>query len=108
MYNMEKHPITPPFELVKQWWDQHGHGAFYEYEAVAIEAARWGADQELEACCDWIKSHFRGMRDWSEILREERRPEKPTLQEKVLDILGKHGDLSPEEHDAIQTALKQL
>ena len=48
------HPISPPPELVQQWWDGT-HGALYEFEAVAIQAARWGADQALEACCEWLK-----------------------------------------------------
>lgn len=106
MSNMKSHPITPPPELVKQWWDGT-HGAFYEYEAVAIEAARWGANQELDSCCEWLRNN--GLYE-TRIghLREARRPKVPTLQEKALDILEKHGELSPEEHDAIETALKNL
>lgn len=45
------HPITPPPELVQQWWDGT-HGALYEFEAVVTQAARWGYEQaikELEA-----------------------------------------------------------
>ena len=48
---MTEHPITPPPELVQQWWDGTD-GALYEFEAVVIQAARWGYEQaikELEA-----------------------------------------------------------
>ena len=36
-----QHPITSPPELVEQWEA--------ETACVAVKAARWGADQELEA-----------------------------------------------------------
>ena len=52
----QQHPITPPPELVQQWWDGT-HGAFYEFEAIAIQAARWGADAELEACVNYIDNN---------------------------------------------------
>jgi len=47
------HPITPPPELVQEWATVNG--THYEDLAtlcrqVAIRAAQWGADQELEAC----------------------------------------------------------
>jgi hypothetical protein len=52
---MMTNPITPPPELVKQWASEFygttispGEAAIY----VANQAAQWGADQELEACCD--------------------------------------------------------
>ena len=37
-----QHPITPPPELIAKWAN-----SMCGYH----EAARWGADQELEACC---------------------------------------------------------
>ena len=51
------HPITPPPELVQQW--ATSNGTHYENLAdlcqhVALIAAQWGADQELEACCEWL------------------------------------------------------
>jgi hypothetical protein len=54
---MMTNPITPPPELVKQWASEFygttiapGEAAIY----VATQAAQWGADQELEACCEWL------------------------------------------------------
>jgi hypothetical protein len=79
------HPITPPPELVEQWWDGT-HGALYEFEAVTTQAARWGADQELEACCADIRTVYgRTIADW---LRSLRRSKPPSLKQQALDALG--------------------
>ena len=78
------HPITPPPELVQQWWDGT-HGALYEFEAVATQAARWGADQELEACCSWANTT--GWYGAGDMLRAARRPKPPSLRERALKIL---------------------
>jgi len=74
------HPITPPPELVQQWLGTYfgttvtGEVSKVEL-ALATQAARWGADQELEACCMWIT------REKSVITAEElgiaRRPQLP-------------------------------
>jgi hypothetical protein len=76
---IEQHPITPPPELVQQWINEEdgltaGH--------IATQAASWGADQELEACCAevaWLESSETAKR-----MRERRRPEPPTLKEQAL------------------------
>ena len=78
-----QHPITPPPELVNQWCDEEdgltaGH--------IAFKAARWGADQELEACCDWLIEH--GYDIASPELRASRRPKPPSLKEQALDALS--------------------
>jgi hypothetical protein len=52
----QQHPITPSIELVKQW-QRPWHSAKRQRFGCcsrAIEAARWGADQELEACCEYL------------------------------------------------------
>ena len=41
------HPITPPPELVQQWINEED-GLTAKH--IATQAARWGSDQELEAC----------------------------------------------------------
>ena len=80
-----QHPITPPPELVQQW--------FLEAKAMPVDqwvtdvatcAARWGSDQELEACCEWIyKLMDRGL-EWSMDLRSARRPKPPSLKEQAM------------------------
>ena len=61
----QEHPITPPAELVQQWINEADGGhdpRWQDYEQdIATRAARWGADQELEACCEWLT------RDWTDI-----------------------------------------
>ena len=80
------HPITPPPELVRQWWDGT-HGAFYEFEAVAIQAARWGADQELEAVCEFEATVY--STDCADKLRRRRRPNPPSLKQQSIALIDK-------------------
>ncbi len=89
----EQHPITPPPELVTQWMTSEecpdGWGNTVQW--VAALAARYGADQELEACCEWVKG-----RDWTWTpvdLRAARRPKPPSLKQQALDLLKT--DLEP-------------
>jgi hypothetical protein len=50
-------PITPPPELVQQWKRTAPHRAneHEHYHYITLCAAQWGAEQELEACCEWAK-----------------------------------------------------
>jgi len=72
--------ITPPPELVQQWYDQAKQDPCGPINWVAVKAAQWGADQELEACCAL-------MDDWGldgEDLMQCRRPKPPSLKEQAL------------------------
>ena len=78
-----EHPITPPPELVQQWrdsWIPSRHGEFSFY--IATQAARWGSDQELEACCDHFEDHLRD--GIAKDLRVARRPKPPSLKKQAL------------------------
>jgi hypothetical protein len=84
------HPITPPPELVQQWWEEadqyqrSGDNAKTYFDYVAAKSAQWGADQELEACCDWLMyEHDR------QGLRAARRSKPPSLKAQALDVLDK-------------------
>ena len=108
----QEHPITPPPELVQQWWDGT-HGALYEFEAVTTQAARWGSDQELEACCEWVD--WKWSRIKSRELRATRRPKLPSLKEQAMRVLLESGytldgrmELESEDIDIIHRALEQL
>ena len=102
----QEHPITPPEELVREWlntWDKAKVKHVTEYDFIATQAARWGADQELEACCEWIyKLMDRGL-EWSMDLRVSRRPKPPSLKELALQALYRfddtegHEGLTPEQ-----------
>ena len=78
---------------------------------VLTEVAQWGADQELDACCEWIyKLMDRGL-EWSMDLRAARRPKPPSLKEQALDALNTIEDkmLGPTiEEKLIRRALEQL
>jgi len=72
-----QHPITPTLQLVNQWTDMLASRSDY---AVFTKVARWGADSELEACCEL-------MDDWGldeADLRAARRPKPPSLKEQAL------------------------
>ena len=78
------HPITPPPELVQQWFKEvSGAPVFVSPTDVHMctRAAQWGADQELEACCELMDRDFMaGPSD----LRAARRPKPPSLKERAL------------------------
>ena len=74
-------PITPPPELVEEWWGDVPSGT--SLSRLATQAAQWGADQELEACCTWLSDH--GYIAADPELRAARRPKPPSLKEQALD-----------------------
>lgn len=79
----QEHPITPPPELVKQWLTEGCHQDYCSATEHAIaQAARWGADQELEACCEWTRES--DGYDAALALRADRRPKPPSLKERAL------------------------
>jgi hypothetical protein len=107
---MEKHPITPPPELLEQW-------AYFpaDWHTVALLIAQWGADQELEACCEWLKAKHWIEPEFADELRAARRPKPPSLKEQAMQVLLKAGftldgnmELEPEDIDIIHRALEQL
>ena len=79
------HPITPPPELVEQW-DSECESDVDAAMYLATQAARWGANQELEACCEWLDS--KGSPNASR-LRAARRPKPPSLKEQALEVFDK-------------------
>jgi hypothetical protein len=76
---MTKHPITPPPELVQQWWAEETYDPFgVAISRLATQAARWGADLQPVAVsermpaaedCDaegrcWFHSVGRVRKEW--------------------------------------------
>jgi hypothetical protein len=109
-----RHPITPPPELVQQWTTEYTKTKpnCLGTEFVANRAAQWGADQELEACIDWI-SVWHGLEHPElliELLRAARRPKPPSLKEQALALLNKAEDPSWDINDfsIVRRALEQL
>jgi hypothetical protein len=111
----DQHPITPPPELVEQWrvkWSA-ACGPFAVY--LATQAARWVADQELEACIEWVRSMFGGHPTWADELRAARRPKPPTLKEQAMRVLVENGtnldgrmELDSTDIETIRRALEAL
>ena len=108
-----QHPITPPLELVQEWWDKVP-GTFtslVDETHLATQAAQWGADQELEACCEWLREFHPG---GTEQLRTARRPKPPSLKEKAYDALDIYiyGEPDPKDkertYNTIRRALEAL
>jgi len=78
------HPITPPPKLVGEWSTEAGKLNLRtpsNLVHVANRAAQWGADTELEACCELLKQ--KGVPAWS-LLRAARRPKPPSLKRVAL------------------------
>ena len=103
------HLITSPPELVQQWSTK-----FIEsltFEELINEVARWGADQELEACCEEFSA--RGNTGIGRRLRAARRPKPPSLKEQALGALNLMLMFVPpgnqlEQGDTIRRALEAL
>jgi len=119
-----QHPITPPPELVQQWAinatlsfpeDERIETDIVRDRMIAKIAAQWGADQELEACCEWANEA--GWEGLGNSLCLVRRPKPPTLKEQALQAAQRfyangHEDCNDEEvkddFDIICRALEQL
>ena len=108
--------ITPPPELVLQWLEGGPEdGEFGISKHVATQAARWGADQELEACCEYL-TRCAAWEPWEpediQEMRDLRRPEPPSLKEEAIDTLHLIRDHLPadmyEKSFLIRRALESL
>ena len=106
---------SPPPELVEQWEQQFlerptMNGCFVQ-SYIATKAAQWGADQELEACVEWLDRNSPVIGGFH--LRIDRRPKPPSRKEQALEAIGRlcasviHDDL---KNDAatIRRALEAL
>ena len=100
-------PITPPPELVEQL--RNSSGTWLKKITNAYQA---GADQELEACCDWL--YMNGYNHViSARLRDARRPKPTTLAEQVtaeLDNAVMRGDCvtTTDAMPLLRAAIKRL
>lgn len=113
----QQHPITPPPELEQQWrkeWiEQSITNKNWVCDYVATQAARWGADQELKACCEHINQWFAAPEYRVAELRAARRPQPKSLAEEALSALtqadeGLTESEWPSRSDVIRRALERL
>ena len=104
----QEHPITPPRELTDKW-----NNLPLSTEEIFVIAAQWGADQELEACCEWLTGqslHLDGS-----YLRNARRPQPqpPSDKEQALSALSlimsrQKGMFDGKPFDTIRKVLEAL
>jgi ferric-dicitrate binding protein FerR (iron transport regulator) len=111
----QQHPITPPPELFAEWLAEAkrlhpGESTGFIAGEVARLAYQAGADQELEACCEWLANARNHSLTWQEAtnysanLRATRRPKAPIDSLNAdLGLEGKDVDLPQ-----IRRAIEQL
>lgn len=111
------HLITPPLELVVKWLIE-GQS---QHHCTAVEhsinqAARWGADQQLELDATWVDLQTSNKMS-ADRLRLEMRPVPPSLKEQALQALANADGadhpvvatvLTADQHALIRKALEQL
>jgi hypothetical protein len=103
--------ITPPPELVRHWsrfqGDTDPEALWFR---IANEAAQWGSDQELEACCEWLSGC--GCESYGRELRAARRPKPSSLKEQALAALTQYMTgktiLTKDSVETIRRALNEL
>ena len=98
----EQHPITPPPNIVRQWIDepqymtedQLGKRMYMislnevKFREIISKASQYGADQELEACVNWLDdTDCEDPQEVAQRLRAARRPKPPSLKEQALEWL---------------------
>ena len=81
---MNNHPITPPPELVEEWFN---NSPIDRGLTLATQAAQWGADQELEACVNYIDNNMSGNK--AREFRAIRRPKPPSSKQQALEALDR-------------------
>ena len=106
-----QHPVIPPKELVYDWHCSFEcpDGANAQANYLCAKAAQWGADQELEACVNYIDNNMSGNK--AREFRAIRRPKPPSLKEQALALVEQHEEgwrPSPKDWDTIRRALEAL
>lgn len=105
-----KYSITPPPELVQHWLMSDNTIA-----EDLIAAAKWGADQELEACCAIaLTDPVCGTKHQRSVLvsniREQRRPKPLNLKDQAFEALAilQQRTTDPNIIEPLRRALEQL
>jgi hypothetical protein len=103
---MSDYPIIPPPEQLQQWVKRYEDGA--SLQPLFYDIFQAGANQELEACCEWLSVPCPS---YGRELRNARRPKPPSLKEQALaalnEIEDRHAGPTIQE-ELIRRALEQL
>ena len=96
----QNHPITLPPDKIHNLLQLEKIG--WSIEQIITFVAQWGydqakadiererqeaADQELEACCEWVSEYVPYLPESEDKLRAARRPKPPSLKEEALEQL---------------------
>ena len=106
----QQHPITPPEDLLQQL--RRNADTWLGQITIAYQA---GADQELEACVEWLgdapvvydnNSYLHP----GSYLRDARRPKPPSLKEQALEAQRRmwSGASNHDDWDLVRRALEAL
>lgn len=116
----QKHPVTPTPELMQQWsreyWGNDGEPLGIGERFIAIQAANWGADQQLELDAEWFDknslfSQSLTVTPSGNALREAMRPKPPSLKERALAVVENLiicDHLSEQDETTLLDALESL
>jgi hypothetical protein len=106
-----EHPIAPPPELFNQWEDDilnERDNVDHVLDCAWRHGFRTGADQELEACCEWVYNSEYCQPHAVLHLRAARRPKPPSLKEQALDELDALENMGTCNSETIRRALESL
>ena len=107
----ENHPITPTLKLFRKWTEYRGTETEDQFWwRIATQATQWGADYELEKCCEVLNEHNPSAY-WGELLRSRRRPKPPSLREQALALLDPsltYGSITREDEYRISVAKAEI
>ena len=109
----------PSYELVQRFMHETGFPIADPDDEMVFPEAKFmklasrliqhGADQELEACCEWLDKRFRTDPFFAKSLRTARRPKPPSLKEQALAVLDDCSDRLDSAHEnTIRRALEAL
>ena len=103
----QQHSITPPPELVQEWkrTAPHPSNEHEHYHYITLCAAQWGADTELEACCEWLDYNCPSV--GVHHLRTARRPKPLSLKKQAIAVL-EDAEMDAAHYNILLRALEQL
>ncbi len=114
----QEHPVHPSRNLIQQWLSDYlgctVSGELSDSELyLATQAARWGADQQLEQDAKWLDTNALFSRNLTilpsgDALRKEMRPKPPSLKEQALEELKHWDDVLGSSTKIIRRALEAL
>ena len=96
---MTNSPSIVPSETELRQWESLILDEEENVDVVLMQAFQAGADQELEACCEWLSPNYSGI----EHLRKARRPKPPSLKEQAFDALDAYVYGNPDHGDKQNT-----